>query len=120
MLDLWWQFREIDSFTICTALVFAAVVCWFIYEIIGSPMLAFLSAPFLAAGGSVAPTLLAQQMITLSYDPTVNTVSAVAVGTLATLLSILLTNWLWTLLVEWRVGRTKLSALPERATRVRR
>ncbi len=119
MQDLWWQFRDTDSFTVCTAVTFAAIICWFIHEIVGSPTLAWLSTPLLAAGGIVAPTLLAQQMITLSYDQTVNTVSATALGTLAALLLILCSNWLWTLFVEWRVSRTKLPALPTRPRRSR-
>ncbi|MBS0232321.1 MAG: hypothetical protein JSR99_02425 [Proteobacteria bacterium] len=120
MQDLWWQFQNADSFTVCTAVAFAAIVCWFIHEIVGSPTLAWLSTPLLAAGGIVAPTLLAQQMITLSYDQTINTVSGTALGTLAVLLLILCCNWVWAVIVEWRVRRTKLSALPTPARRIRR
>ncbi|MFT3733131.1 MAG: hypothetical protein QM780_17220 [Hyphomicrobium sp.] len=119
MQDLWWQIKDVDSFTVYVALGFAAVVCWFIHEIVRSPMLAWVSTPFLAAGGIVAPTLLARRMITLSYDKTVNTVMATAVGTLAMLLLILLTTWLWALLVEFRVSRTKLAAIPTRPRRIR-
>jgi hypothetical protein len=120
MQELWWQLQDVDPFTIYTALAFAGVVCLFIHEIVGSPTLAWLSAPFLAAGGVLAPTLLAQRMITLSYDRTVNAVSATAVGTLAMLVLILLGNWLWTLFVEFRVSRTKLVAVPTRPPRIRR
>lgn len=120
MQDLWWQLQDTDSFTIYTALLFAAAVCGFMHEIIRTPTLAWVSAPFLALGGILGPTLLARQMITLSYDPTVNTVSATALGTLATLLAILSCSWLWTLFVEYRVSRTKLAALPTRAPRIRR
>jgi hypothetical protein len=120
MQDLWWQFRDTDTFTVCTVLVFATTVSWFIYEIVGAPLLAWISAPILAAGGILGPTLLAHQMITLSYDPTINMVTETASGTLLTLILILLTNWLWTLFVEWRVSRTKLPALPARAPRIRR
>ncbi|MFA5955037.1 hypothetical protein [Hyphomicrobium sp.] len=120
MQDFWWQLQDVNSFTVYTALAFAGIVCLFIHEIVGSPMLAWLSVPLLAAGGVVAPTLLGQQMITLSYDRTVNTVSATALGTLSALMLILLGNWLWTLLVEYRVSRTKLVAIPTRQPRIRR
>ena len=117
MQDLWWQLQETDSFTIYMSLGFAGAVCWFIHEIVGSPTLAWVSIPFLASGGVLAPTLLARQAITLSYDKTINSVCAIALGTLAALLFILLLNWLWTLLGEYRVSRTKLSAIPTRAPR---
>ncbi len=119
MQDLWWQLRETDSFTVYTSLVFAGAVWLFIYEIVHSPMLAMISSPFLAFGGILAPTLMARYEITLSYDKTVNTISSIALGTLLTLLLILLANWLWTLLVERRVRRTKLVDLPARTPRVR-
>lgn len=120
MQDLWWQLQDVDSFTVYIALAFAGVVCLFIHEMVGSPMLAWLSAPFLAAGGIFAPTLLAQRMITLSYDRMINAVAAAALGTLTMLLLILVGNWLWTLLVEYRVGRAKLAAIPSRPPRIRR
>lgn len=120
MQDFWWQFQNVDSFTVYVALGFAGAVCFFIHEIVGSPMLAWVSTPFLAAGGIVVPTLLAQRTITLSYDKTVDTLAATALGTLATLLLILLANWLWTLIVEYRVSRTKLVAVPTRPARIRR
>ena len=120
MQDFWWQLRDVDSFTVYIALAFAGVVCLFIHEIVGSPMLAWLSTPLLAAGGVVAPTLLAQEMITLSYDKMINTVAAVAVGTLTALFLLLLGNWLWTLFGEVRVSRTKLVAIPSRPPRIRR
>lgn len=120
MQDLWWQLKATDSFTVYTAIGFAVVVSWFIHEIVGSPMLAWVSTPLLAAGGILSPTLLAQEMLTLSYDRTINTVSGVALGTLVTLLLILLGNWTWSLCVEHRVKRTKLVTLPTRAPRIRR
>lgn len=120
MQDLWWQLQDVNSFTVYIALAFAGVVCLFIHEIVGSPMLAWLSTPLLAAGGIFAPTLLAQRMITLSYDKMINAVAATALGTLTTLLLILLGNWLWTLLKEYRVGRTKLVAIPTRLPRTSR
>lgn len=120
MQELWWQLKDVDSFTVYTALGFAAVVCAFIHEIVGSPMLAWLSTPLLALGGIVAPTLLARQMITLSYDKTINTVLGTALGTLAMLLTILVLNWLWAIFVEYRVNRTKLVAIPTRPRRIRR
>jgi uncharacterized membrane protein len=119
MQELWWQFQYVDSFNVYVALAFAAAVCLFIHEIVGSPMLAWLSTPILAAGGIVAPTLLAKQMITLSYDQTVNTVTGIAMGTLSALILILVGNWLWSLFVEYRVSRTKLAAIPTRH-RIRR
>jgi uncharacterized membrane protein len=119
MQELWWQLQEVDSFTVYVALTFTAAVWLFIYEIVGSPMLACLSAPILAAGGIVAPTLLAKQMITLSYDKTVNTATGIALGTLFALILILVANWLWTLFGEYRVSRTKLVAIPTRQ-RIRR
>jgi hypothetical protein len=120
MQELWWQLQDVDSFTVWIALGFAISVCLFIHEIVGSPTLAWLSAPFLAAGGAAAPTLLARQMITLSYDATVNEVSAVAMGTLSMLMLILAANWLWALFVEYNVKRTKLVAVPARPPRIRR
>ncbi|HML29270.1 MAG TPA: hypothetical protein PKE16_10600 [Hyphomicrobium sp.] len=120
MQEFWWQLQNVDSFTVYVALGFAGAVCLFIHGIVGSPMLAWLSTPFLAAGGLIVPTLLAQQMITLSYDKTIDTVTATALGTLATLLLILLVNWLWTLFLEYRVSRTKLVAVPTRPARIRR
>jgi hypothetical protein len=120
MQDLWWQLKATDSFTVYTAVGFSVVVCWFIHEIVKSPMLAWISTPLLAAGGVLSPTLLANNMITLSYDRMINTVAAVALGTLVTLLTILVGTWFWTLCVEHRVKRTKLAALPTRAPRIRR
>jgi hypothetical protein len=119
MQDLWWQLKETDSFTVYVSLTFAGVVCLFIHEIVRSPMLAWVSTPFLAFGGILAPTLMAQRMITLSYDKTVNTVAGVAGGTLIALLLVLVCNWLWTLFVEYRVRRTKLVAIPSRSPRIR-
>ncbi len=119
MQDLWWQLKETDSFTVYMSLVFAGAVCLFIHEIVRAPLLAWVSIPFLALGGILAPTLLARIMITLSYDKTVNTVAAVALGTLAALLLVLLCNWFWTLFVERCVSRTKLVAVPTRTPRIR-
>ncbi len=119
MQDLWWQFKAMDSFTVYVSLVFAGAVCLFIHEIVHSPMLAWVSTPFLTLGGILAPTLLAQYMITLSYDKTIQAVLATALGTLVTLLFILGCSWLWTLFVEHRVRRTKLVAVPTRAPRIR-
>jgi hypothetical protein len=119
MQELWWQLQTVDSFTVYLSLAFAAAVCLFMHEIVGSPMLAWLSTPILVAGGILAPTLLAHRMIILSYDKTVNAVSGTALGTLATLLLILLANWLWAHLVEYRVRRTKLTAIPTRPRRIR-
>jgi uncharacterized membrane protein len=120
MQDLWWQLQAADSFAVYVALGFTLAVCGFIYEIVGSPGLAFISAPFLLAGGILSPTLLGQAMITLSYDKTVNSVAAAALGILFALLALLVLNWLWTLLVEYRVKRTKLVAIPTRSPRIRR
>ena len=119
MQDLWWQLKETDSFTIYTSLAFAGVVGWFIHVIVRSPLLAWFSIPVLASGGILAPTLLAQRELTLSYDKTVNAVCGIALGTLAALFLILLLNWLWTLLGEYRVSRTKLTAIPTRSARIR-
>ncbi|RUO98444.1 hypothetical protein [Hyphomicrobium sp.] len=120
MQDLWWQLQSTDSFTVYVAMGFALAVCWFIYEIVGSPMLACVSAPVLLLGGILSPTLLGRAMITLSYDRTINSVAASAIGTLFGLFLMLLLNWLWTLAVEYRVKRTKLVAIPTRASRIRR
>lgn len=120
MQDFWWQLQDVDSITVYISLAFAGAVCLFIHEIVGSPTLAWLSAPILAAGGILAPTLLAQQLITLSYDKTVNTAISVATGTLAALFLILMGNWLWALFTEYRVSRTKLVAIPSRPPRIRR
>jgi len=119
MQELWWQLQTVDSFTVYLSLAFAAAVCLFIHEIVGSPTLAWFSTPFLAAGGILAPTLLAKQLITLSYDRIINAVVATALGTLSTLLLILVANWLWTLVVEYRVSRTKLVVIPTRPRRIR-
>jgi uncharacterized membrane protein len=119
MQELWWQLQTVNSFTVYVALTFAVVICLFIHEIVKSPMLAWLSTPFLAAGGILAPTLLAQRMITLSYDKTVNSVMSTALGTLTALILILLVNWLWAIFVEYRVSRTKLAAVPTRPRRIR-
>ncbi len=119
MQDLWWQLKETDSFTVYTSLAFAGAVCLFIHEIVHSPMLAWISTPFLAFGGIVSPLLLSRYMITLSYDKTVNTVAGAALGTLATLIIILLCNWFWTLFVEYRVRQTKLVVIPTRTPRIR-
>ncbi|MBS0252379.1 MAG: hypothetical protein JSR78_15080 [Proteobacteria bacterium] len=120
MQEFWWQLQNVDSFTVYVSLAFAGAVCLFIHEIVGSPMLAWLSTPILAAGGVIGPTLLAQQLITLSYDKTINTVISVALGTLAALFLILLGNWLFALFTEYRVSRTKLVAIPSRPPRIRR
>jgi uncharacterized membrane protein len=120
MQDVWWHLKDTDSFTIYMSLSFAAAVCWFIHEIVHSPTLAWLSTPFLTVGGVVAPTLLAQHMITLSYDKTINAVCSIASGTLGMLLAILFLNWLWSLFVEYNVRRTKLVTVPaNRAPRIR-
>jgi hypothetical protein len=118
MQELWWQLQTVDTFTVCLSLTFAAAVCLFIHEIVGSPMLAWLSTPVLAAGGILGPTLLAHRMITLSYDKNVNAVSGTALGTLTALLLILVANWLWAHVVEYRVHRTKLTAIPARRRRI--
>lgn len=115
MQDLWWQLRATDAVTVWTALAFAAAVAWFIHEMVGSSVLAVVSAPLLTLGGILAPTLLAHEMITLSYDRTVNATAATALGTIAALLLILASCWLWTLFVEWRVNRTRLPELPPEA-----
>ncbi|MET0432131.1 MAG: hypothetical protein ABWZ86_06595 [Hyphomicrobium sp.] len=120
MQDLWWQLQDTDSFTVYTALAFAGAVCLFIYEVVGSPVMAVVSTPFLTAGGIVVPTLLAQHMITLSYEKTVNAVTGIALGTLAVLLLLLLSVWLWSLLGEFRVKRAKLVSIPSRPSRIRR
>jgi hypothetical protein len=120
MQDLWWQLKATDSFTVYTAIGFSVVVCWFIHEIVKSPMLAWISTPLLAAGGVLSPTLLANSMITLSYDRMINTVAGVALGTLVTLLLILFFTWVWSVSVDYRVKRTKLVAVPTRAPRIRR
>jgi len=120
MQDLWWHLKDTDSFTIYLALGFAVVVGVFIHEIVRSPMLAWVSAPILVAGGIVAPTLLDQFRFTLSYDKTIHSVAAVAVGTLGILLLILAFGWLWTLLLEYRVKRTRLVTLPAPAKGPRR
>lgn len=120
MQEFWWQLQNVDSFTVYISLAFAGAVCLFIHEIVGSPMLAWLSTPILAAGGVIGPTLLARQLITLSYDKTINTVTSVALGTLAALFLILLGNWLFALFTEYRVSRTKLVAIPSRPPRIRR
>ncbi len=112
MQDLWWQLRATDAFTLWTALAFAGAVAFFIHEMVGSSLLAVVSAPLLTLGGILAPTLLAHEMITLSYDRTVNATAAAALGTVVALLLILASCWLWTLFIEWRVSRTRLSALP--------
>jgi uncharacterized membrane protein len=119
MQELWWQLQTVSPFTVYLSLGFAAAVCLFIHEIVKAPMLAWLSTPILVAGGVLAPTLLGQQTITLSYDKTVNSVLGTASGTLAALMLILLTNWLWAHLVEYRVSRTKLTAIPTRPRRIR-
>ncbi len=115
MQDLWWQLRATDAFTLWTALAFAGAVAFFIHEMVGSSLLAVVSAPLLTLGGILAPTLLAHEMITLSYDRTVNATAAAALGTVVALLLILAGCWLWTLFIEWRVSRTRLPALPPAA-----
>jgi uncharacterized membrane protein len=120
MQEFWWQLKDTDSFTVYMALGFAAAVCFFIYEFIGAHVLAIVSAPLLVAGGVAMPTLMAQGMITLSYDKTVNTISNVAIGTLLTLFVILLVNWLVTITDEYRVRRTKLAPLAPRPSEIRR
>ncbi|MES1180185.1 MAG: hypothetical protein ABUL43_03210, partial [Hyphomicrobium sp.] len=120
MQDLFWQLRETDSFTVYTTLAFAAIVFWFIREIVGSSGLAALSVPFLIAGGILGPACSAREMITLSYDKNINALMATALGVLVSLMVILITKWLLTILNEYRVGRTKLVAVPIRGPRLRR
>ena len=120
MQDLFWQLKDTDTFTVYTTLAFVAIVFWFIREIVGSPGLALLSVPFLMAGGVLAPVFLAQEMITLSYDKDVNVAMATALGVFAALSAVLVCKWLFTVLGEFRVRRTKLVAIPTRGPRIRR
>jgi hypothetical protein len=120
MQDLFWQLRDTDSFTVYITLAFVAAVFWFIREIVGSPGLALISVPFLALGGVLGPAFCTHRMITLSYDKNVDVVLSTASGVLASLIVVLVSKSLWTILNEYRVGRTKLVAVPSRAPRLRR
>ena len=120
MENLFWQLKNTDSFTIYTTLAFVAIVGWFLREIAGSTGLALISLPLLMIGGIAGPAFFTQQMIALSYDKNVNVATAAAVGVLTALLVILLSKWLWTVLNEHRVSRTKLVAVPSRPPRLRR
>jgi hypothetical protein len=120
MQDLLWQLRDTDSFTVYTTLAFVAVVFWFIREIIGSAGLALASVPFLILGGILSPAFFAHETITLSYDKNVDGVMTTSLGVLSSLMAILVSKWIWTIVNEHRVSRTKLVAVPIRAGRIRR
>jgi hypothetical protein len=119
MQDLWWHLQNVDSFVVYVSLAFAVIICLFFREIVGSPTLGWISIPVLAFGGILAPTLLAQNMLTLSYDRTVNAVMSTALGTLGGLIMLLLVNWLWAIFIEFRVNRTRLAVIPTRPRRIR-
>jgi hypothetical protein len=108
MQDLLWQLREIDSFTVYVTAAFAAVVFWFMREIVQAPLLALFSVPILMAGGILAPLVFRHQMITLCYDKEANVAAMSAVGVLTALVAVVVGNWLWTVLKERRVSRAKL------------
>jgi hypothetical protein len=83
MQDLFWRLRDVDSFTL-------------------------FCVPFLMAGGILAPMVFQEQMISLSFDKDSNVAAMSAAGVLATLVALIVVKWLWTLLKERRVRRTKL------------
>jgi hypothetical protein len=112
MQDLLWQLRDIDSFTVYVSAAFAVVLFWFLREIAGAPLLALLSVPFLIAGGTLAPLVFRHQMITLAYDKDTNVAAMSAAGVLTVLIVLVAAKWLWTVLKERRVRRTKLVAAP--------
>ncbi len=120
MQDLFWQLGDTDSFTVYTTLAFVAVVFWFIREIIGSPGLALASVPFLILGGILGPAFFAYETIALSYDKSVDVVMTTALGVFTSLMAVLVSKWLWTIINEHRVSKTKLVAVPTRSPRLRR
>jgi hypothetical protein len=109
MQDLLWQLKELDSFTVYASAVFAAVVFWFVRDIVGDSALAVVSVPLLIAGGSLSPLLFRMQMVRLSYDKDANAIATTAVGVLVALLLILGAKWLWSVFIEHKVRRTKLA-----------
>lgn len=114
MQDLMWQLRETDAFTISLAAVFAAVVFWFIREIVDAPLLAIVSVPFLMAGGIVAPVVFRSAMVTLAYDKEANAAAMVAVGVVVSLGLVVAFKWLWTLMLEHQARRTRLEPIAPR------
>ena len=119
MQDLFWQLKDVDSFTVYTTAAFAAAVFWFIREIVGAPMLAIFSVPILMTGGVVAPIVFRAQMINLSYDKEANVAATTAVGVLVALVFVVVLKWLWVLLKERKAKRTKIDPVARKAGALR-
>ena len=108
MLDLFWQLKDTEPFTVYMTAIFAAAVFWFIREIVGAPMLALFSVPILMAGGILSPLVFQSLMIMLCYDKDANVAATTGVGVLAALVLVVTGKWLWLILKERSVRNTKI------------
>jgi uncharacterized membrane protein len=115
MQELFWQLKDVDSFTVWTTAIFVGAVFWFIREIVADPLLALFSVPLLMLGGLLSPILFQHQMMVLAYDKEANVAATTAVGVVVTLIVLLLIKWIASLIRDYMVRSTKLHPL-ERVT----
>lgn len=102
--ELW----AVDSFTLYVLGAIVLAVAWFIREIVGSTMLAAISAPILMLAGLMSQEVFQIAMLTVSYDRDSNVVVTVGVGVLAGLLLIILGVWLIARIKESRARARKI------------
>jgi hypothetical protein len=115
MQDLLWELRDTEAFTVTMAVAFTAAVFWFIRVIVEAPGLAIVSVPLLMAGGIVSPVIFRSAMVTLAYDKDANIAAMVAIGVVAALGLIIAFKWLWAVILDHQVRRTRLQPVAPRA-----
>lgn len=112
MQDLLYDILSVDTFTAYVIAGLVATIFWFIYEVVGSGILAAVFVPFLIVGGLAANYLFRVFSVPIEADKDSSVVVASAIGILCALALMILAVWIASIMKEHRVRNKRLTRDP--------